>query len=42
LYLPPGFAGRQFPLPRATREAFSSLLPIFSQLQRVGIKKEIG
>jgi hypothetical protein len=32
MYLPPGFDGRKFPLPRATKEAFASLCSIFSQL----------
>jgi hypothetical protein len=32
LYLPPGFDGRKFPLPRATKEAFASLRSIFSHL----------
>jgi hypothetical protein len=32
MYLPPGFDGREFPLPRATIEAFASLRSIFSQL----------
>ena len=32
MYLPPGFDGRKFPLPRTTKEAFASLHSIFSQL----------
>jgi hypothetical protein len=32
LHLPPGFGGRNLPLPRATIEAFTSIGPIFSRL----------
>jgi hypothetical protein len=32
MYLPPGFDGRKFPLPRTTEEAFASPRSIFSQL----------
>jgi hypothetical protein len=32
MYLPPGFDGRKFPLPRTTKEAFASLRSISSQL----------
>jgi hypothetical protein len=32
MHLPPGFGAVNFPLPRATKEAFSCLHSIFSQL----------
>jgi hypothetical protein len=41
MYLPPGFDGRKFPLPRTTGEAFASLRSTFTQLPfRKGGAKE--